>query len=460
MQYGIFLTEATMKLGYIAKRTALWCKNYLTEGWYYGDEGSKNRLRLLKLNILNNINGALTGGNCWTAFLLILAAGNDAARDNFVGTLAIITTACSLVPMFSTVLLERFKRRKPLVTAVHIFSIISNVVFVGIVPFFPGDVQTKLTICAVIMGAKTLIGTLVGPAGTAWHMQSLPEQFRGGYYATNNLVSSVVSALIGLVVARFVDRFGAANLSTLLILRAVSLVLYAFDVIIYLRLPEHPYEGSSHIRITDVFTMPFKNRKYLPTVFIPFLWNIAVALPGGYYGIYLLDDLKLSFSFMSVIVMFNIPITFLLTPTWKRIFAKFGWFKTMAFSMLIYSLQFPMQGLVTASTRWMYPVAQIWIMVFGMGINLVNSGIAYVNLPEENQTVYLAFYSTVNTIASLLGAALGKSFIMHTEELHISLFGLDFCNKQLIMFLSFALILCAVAAALTIIKKTSAHKEA
>ena len=452
-----------MKLNYILKRTGMWCKNYFTEGWYYGDEGSKNRFRLMKLNILANIIGPMKDGNCWTALLLLIACGDNTARDSFVGTLSIITTACSLVPMFSALLLERFSKRKNIVLTVHIISIINNVLFVGLLPIlFPGaeNVQLTLTICACILGFNTLLSSLVSPASSAWTMQNLPEQFRGGYFATNNLVSSVTNATMGVIVARIVDHFGMGNLTMLLVLRFSTLLLYAIDVVIYFRLPEHPYEGSRRINLKDVFTLPFKTKVYLPTVFIPFLWNLAVSMPGGYYGIYLLDDLHLSFSFMSIIVMFNIPITFLLTPTWKRIFSKYGWFRTMAFTMLIYSLQLPMQGMVTLSTKWLYPVAQIWIMVTGLGINLVNGGIAYVNLPKENQTVYLAFYSTVNTIASLLGAAAGKSFIMNTQDVHFSLLGLEFCNKQLLMFLAFSVILCAVGAAFIIIKKTVKPEEA
>ena len=451
-----------MKPSYILKRTGNFCKNYLTEGWYFGDEGSKNRFRLLKLNILSNIIVSMKDGNCWTALLLIIAFGDDAARDSFVGTLSIITTACSLVPMFSTLVLERFARRKPLVLTAHIIAIINNVVFVGLVPvLFPDEaVQLKLTICACILGFNTLMGSLISPASSAWTMQNLPEQFRGGYFATNNLVCSIVNAVAGLAVARVVDRFGMGNLTMLLVLRFCTLILYAFDVIIYFRLPERPYEGSRQIRLKDIFTLPFKTKVYLPTVFIPFLWNMAVNMMGSYFSIYLLNDLHLSFSFISIIIMFNIPITILLTPVWKRIFNKFGWFKTMAFAMLIYSMRFPMQGFVTASTRWLYPVEQGWTMVFGLGINIINSGIAYINLPEENRTVYLAFYSTVNTLASLIGAALSKAFIMRTQNVHIKLFGLDFCNKQLLSFVIFAIILCAVFAALVIIKKTKKDENA
>jgi len=76
------------------------------------------------------------------------------------------------------------------------------------------------------------------------------------------------------------------------------------------------------------------------------------------------------------------------------------------------------------------------VCVMGAGINLLMSSIAYVNIPSENQTVHLAFYSTMGNISALLGVTVGREFILATEGINITLLGIEMVNKQYILLLT------------------------
>ena len=43
------------------------------DGWYFGDEESKNRVLHLQFNYTNNIMANLVGGNFYTGLMLLLA---------------------------------------------------------------------------------------------------------------------------------------------------------------------------------------------------------------------------------------------------------------------------------------------------------------------------------------------------------------------------------------------------
>lgn len=436
-------------------------KDYFLDGWYWADDPtSADRARLVACNYTGNIIGCLTGGNFWTAFLLILTAGNNELRDSFVGTLSIVTTAVNLLPMFSSLLLERFPKRKRMLVTMRAAVLLINVVLIGLVPLCPVSMQARLYLVLIMMASTGVIGAIAGPGISAWHMQSVPPHTRSGYFSLINMTVGVVNAVVNLLAAQLVDGMGEQGRYTaLLILRGIAMAVSVLEVILYAKVPEYPYEPTAGVRLKGLFTEPFKQKKYLLTAFVPFLWTFGCSMPGSYYSIYILEDLKLSFSFLTLIGTINIPVVLLLTPLWRKLVNRLDWFRTLAFAMAVYSLNYFLQGFTTRSTSWLYPAAQIWIMVFGLGINITFAGIPYVNLPKENQTLFLGFYSTVNSVAGLLGVSCGKWFIMSTQNVHLKILGLDFCGKQLIMLVTGVIVLSAALVAFLVTRNAEKNTD-
>ena len=93
----------------------------------------------------------------------------------------------------------------------------------------------------------------------------------------------------------------------------------------------------------------------------------------------------------------------------------------------------------------------LYAFAISPGINLVFSNLPYVNMPDENQTNLLGFYSTLNSFAGFLGASLGRQFITMTEGMRIKFGGTTMGNKQLVLILAAVFML---ARALTIFRLT------
>ena len=79
-----------------------------------------------------------------------------------------------------------------------------------------------------------------------------------------------------------------------------------------------------------------------------------------------------------------------------------------------------------------------------IGINLPFASIPYVNIPRENQTVFIGFYSTVANFAALIGVTIGKYFIAATEDVNINILGFEMVNKQYMLLLTAGLMAIAV----------------
>jgi fucose permease len=108
---------------------------------------------------------------------------------------------------------------------------------------------------------------------------------------------------------------------------------------------------------------------------------------------------------------------------------------------------------VSANTLYLYPIFLIVAFVFAPGITLTFANIPYINIPQNNQTRYIGFYSSMNTLAALVALTLGRKFILYTEEVKFRLLGIEMRNKQCIYLLAAFLMLLATIAISFLSKK-------
>lgn len=410
------------------------------EGWYFkGDPMSADRGRLVLCNYTSNIIANFVGGTFWTGLLLCLNAD-----DGFIGTLSIISTGANMLQCLSPLLLERFPKRRTLLTVLRAVLYFLNVLMIGLIPLFPAGRQTKLYMTGIGVLLVNVINAFISPGLSIWHVQSLPNNVRRSYFSLITMTVGAVVAVCNLLGGWLVDAFAAHGMQYygLLALRGIALILCVLEIRMYFRIREYPYESSgAEFAVKDLFVKPLREKKYLLTVGVAFLWNLTANIPGSYYSVYLLRNVEMSYSTLTLISMLNVPIVLLLTPVWRRLLSKYDWFKTLYVSMAAYLIHYVLLSLVTKASAWVYPISQLWAYVFAIGINLSFTGIPYVNMPEANQTVFIGFYSTFANFAALLGVTIGKSFVMATENAGFSIGSLVFTNKQLVVLLA-AFLMC------------------
>ncbi|MDD6033373.1 MAG: hypothetical protein PUC47_07835, partial [Oscillospiraceae bacterium] len=127
----------------------------------------------------------------------------------------------------------------------------------------------------------------------------------------------------------------------------------------------------------------------------------------------------------------NVPILILLMPVWSRFLRRYSWLKTCNVSILLYAFHYILLALVNRGNYvWLYPFTLIYAYVLAAGINLSFSNIPYINIPKQNQTLFIGFYSTMTNLGALLGVTFGRQLVTLTEDVTI----LGAGNKQLLVF--------------------------
>lgn len=424
-----------------ASNLLLKCKNYLCDGWYFGDEESKSRICHLQFNYTNNIIANWVGGNFFAGIMLLLGAD-----DGFVGLMSMFIFAANCLQILSPLVLEHFPQRKKLMIFSRLVIQFINVLFIGAIPFFPIGQQARL----VIFGASVLIlnvmNAFVSPGFSVWHIQFIPQRIRVRYFSLLSMTNGIIVALFNLLGGWILDNFKDIGLEVwgFATLRILAFCLLMYDLSLLWRMKEEPYEHTSEkLNLFNLLVRPFRERTYLRTVGVVFLWSMMANIPGSYYSVYLLRDVEVSYSFINAVNAFNVPVLILLTPVWSRFLSRYSWLKTCNVSIALYAVHYLLLGLVTrANYVWLYPSTIIYSFVLATGINLSFTNIPYINIPKQDQTLYIGFYSTMSNLGALLGVTFGRQFVTMTESLTF----LGAGNKQMLMYTVFVLMSLAALA--------------
>ena len=250
------------------------------------------------------------------------------------------------------------------------------------------------------------------------------------------MLNGVFVAVVNLAASRAVDSFkqGGNELLGLGLLRVVALLICVYDIYLLTRIRELPRtDPVRKIKFSDLLIKPWKERVYLRTVLVVVLWSMIANIPGSYYTVYLLKDLNISYSYITLINMFNVVALVLLTPLWRRLIDRSSWLKPLSWAIMLLPRHYLLLALVAPGQLWLYPVGTIMGFIFLVGISLGFTGVAYINIPKENQTLFIGFYSTMSNLGALVGASVSRAFMTAFEGTSFSLLGIHFGEKQVMM---------------------------
>jgi hypothetical protein len=409
-----------------------------------GDELADNRKNIVLGNYAASTTANLVAGNFLTGLLLLMNAD-----DAFMGLVTMATLFGNLLHVLSPLLLERFEKRKTLLIWGRVLVYTLNLLFIGAIPYLPYENKIKLAATLAVILLTNLLSAILGAGYAVWHIRSIPEKIRTNYFTFFNVTNGVLvySAILGF--SKLVDHFKAAGneMAGLTVVRGIALILGLVDLFFLTRIREYENAKSSEsLHFMAVLVNPFKNREYRKTVMTACLWCFSASIPGPYFTVYMLKDLKVEYSYLSIVGMLQLLTLVFVTPLWARRFSSPSGIEILRLGMLMIVFHYAGLVFVTRETLFLYPVIAFISYIATAGIGLVMSKLPYVNIPEGNQTNYIGFYNTMAYLAMLLGVGLGNLFIKLSEGKTLLLFGFSLQNKQYILLLAAALMLASVVA--------------
>lgn len=409
----------------------------------------RNRKWLIAENCFNGGQMNLVNGNFLTGLFLLLNANSLQ-----IGLISILTYVCSIGQILSPLVMERLKSRKRLLIWSRIVITSLNIVLVGLCANLPAGEDLRITLILCVIAVYNMIHSFTNPAVSAWHIQSVPDYARADYFAKCTRFERCAMYAVTLAGGLILDAFKARDLpmAGFMVLRGIAVLCAAADVYVLTQIPEYPYGQSEPVSLKTLFMEPLHNRRYMTDVIIGFMWFFVSQTSGAYFTVYLLEDMKVSYTFLNVTGAAYVLVNLAVAGLWARYIRKKSWYTAFWTCLLCYGVIYCFHPFTVPGYLWVYPAVAIGCDVFAVAMNLITCNLSYLHIPESHQTVYLSFYATVSMIGAILGSVFATGFMSATEGRTFRFFGLDATNGQFLPFIC-GLLLIAVAAVVFIIDR-------
>ena len=400
----------------------------------FRDDLAKGRSCMMMSAVTTSVISWLTTGIFYTSFLM--TNGIDIVN---IGILTFVPYIASCFSIFSPSILERFQRRKWLLAGSRIIYYTLNLLTITVLPRLVSDTSTKMMLFVVTVFTANIINALFSSGYSVWHVKFIPDDVRADYFSLNTLITAFIgcgAALLSSIVADSLS--GSAYEDTIIVLfRLIAYALGVLDVFLLTRPKEFPYSKSSDLpRLRHIITKPFQHKKFAITMGLVFVWTFCVNAPASSINYYLINNVGINYSFTYIINMFYPFFLLFFLPFWNKILRRKGWFMTFAIGAMLTSPTNLMYSCVTAANYiWLLPTLRLIQHFIGVGCNVAYANMVYINLPDKDQTNYIAFHTLVVNIAGFLGMMLGTSFVAAYPDIIVRILGLEFTNVQMLFWL-------------------------
>ncbi len=400
------------------------------------DDRGRGRLCMLISGIMAGIIGQLSTGFFYTGFLL--GHGIDIVDIAIITFIPYITCFLNI---FSPWILEHFKKRKFILASGKLLYYTVNIVGITLLPELVENPEARLAGFIAIVILSNSINALFSSGYSAWQANFLPDNVRMDYFTSSGCINSMLSYVIVLAVSVITDRLqdSPEQLVMITVLRWIAFGLAIIDCLIQLIPKEYPYLKKAKSKLSNIFVLPFRQKRFLLTILICAAYTFAANLPNATLNAYvleILDGTGMQYTLPNAINALYFLFFIIFSRMWKKFVAKHYWFRAFAFAMLMQSVTYYIQVFVTANTIWLYVVVRLMQHVFGVVMNSIVASLPYVNLPDEDRTNYMSFHTIVSNMAVFFSMMLGTMFtsLMDDGTKLVYVLGYPLTSTQILIF--------------------------
>ncbi len=356
----------------------------------------------LKLSVLDGSAFAAMLGltqNYITPFALALTA--TTAQIGLLTSIPNLTMALSQLPAPN--LSEKAGSRKSFILPV-VFLHALMWIPVALVPFLFHTDQVWWLIGFVTL--STVFGAIANPAWGSMMADLVPMRLRGRYFAYRTRIAGIVTLVLSLVGGWILERF-TGNLFIGFAILFGGAALFRLFSLYFLSGQYEPPASKSPENSPSLFQLVTKmgsSNLGKFTLYVSLI-NFAANISSPFFAVYLLRDLKFSYTaYVINIAFFSIAVLAFQTY-WGRRADWAGNLKVITVSSFLVPIV-PLLWL--ASTNAIYLIgAQIFSGFAWAGFNLCSVNFVYDAAEPENRTKYIAIYNTMNGLAIFAGALIG-----------------------------------------------------
>lgn len=363
---------------------------------------------------LTGIMSVFTGGVVLTGFALALGA-----NAFVIGLIAAIQVGANLLQVRAFRSLERKGNRKAMTIKFAaasrvVWLLICGLALISFEPFAAYRIWLLLMLIAVASG----LGIFSLVPWISWLVDMVPQKVRGRFFAQRNLAAGAVGVVLGVAAGKFIDWWNAHAIGPethgFVVLIAGGIVFGLWAVATINKMHDPPFaKPASQLTFWQSLKIPFRDANFRRVFYFRIIYDLSMGIAGTFYGVYLLKQAGLSFTFVSAMAMLATLTNLLALKPWGKFLDKFG-NKPILYICMAGKTVFALLWIFTTPhTFWLYIVIHLF-GIFDAGNAIAIPNLIYKISPAERRANYIAVDGTVvgiaATIAPLIGGGLALVF--------------------------------------------------
>jgi MFS family permease len=316
-----------------------------------------------------------------------------------------------LMPFINRVLPPRSVSIASMITQVAAWTALA--VAIGLLA--PDEPEVNGQWFLLILTVSAVATAMAGVSWTSWIQEWVPLRIRGKYFGRRNRLNQVAQLSFLLGTGWLLGRMGGSvRAFQVLIGAAVAVRLLSIVAQSRTRAGDTPATGGDRrqpwrAQLAELAgCAPFK-------WFVAFgaVWGFAANCIGPFYPVFMLDNLGLSVSAVSFLVVLSNIGGALSFPAWGALADRFGNRPVMIFSLLVWQAQNLLWCVLRPDNTWLLYGMWTFGGIMGAGFTLGLFNIQLKIIPRAAKTLAislnLAVTALVTAIAPMIGGALLQS---------------------------------------------------
>lgn len=364
------------------------------------------------------------------------------------GTLGVIPPAAGIFQILATLLLKGDKSRKEQIVKIDIFLrlFLSSIYFVPFIFMQMGASKNIILMSFILCFIMAFsLNSMISPMVSGWLIDIAPSTLRGKYLALRDKVSLGVIAATTLVLGRVLDYEKAMGreFTGFLIVGIVLSIMGMVNVIAVLNIEDINTEVmNKKVKFLDQVMAPLKDHVFRRVIIFYFLWNAALFIGGPFVSVYMVERIKLSYTYMMAMSVLTTVIRVFFASHWGNFADRKSWFSAGGTSLLVLALCHTLWGFTTKQNSWfLVPIVHVigGIAWSGVAISLFN--IQFLFAKKDIRTMSIGVNAAISGIVSMVAVKIG-GFIVSLPDMKVPMLNFTISGMQLTFIASGILIAC------------------
>ena len=361
----------------------------------------------------------------------IFATVRSSFGDHYISPFAIaINSSNSMIAMFGAVsgilgpltqlsssrLMENYSRKKIVIKSVFIEALMWLPLIITAFLFYKGIIINILPLMLLFFfSIYTIIVNIHIPAWFSWMGDIIDDKHRGRWFSKRHLIIGIVTAVLTISSAFFLDIFKKNNLAM------VGFMIFFFVAflgrIASARTFKKQYEPQIKLKkgyyfsFTEFLLKAPKNNFGKFTIFRAML-AFASSISGPLIAVYLLRNLGFNYLIYTIIIFFGTGAAVLILQLWGKFADKYGNYRVFCITTIFIPL-IPLLWILNSSIIYLILVPSLIGGIAWAGFNLSAGNFIYDNVSVQKRGLAISYYNMLVGIGVFLGASLGAVLIKY-----------------------------------------------